>query len=140
MTIGNSLANGDSESFWDAAANGHLQFQRCAACGHVQFPPRHQCATCWAPDLRPLGSAGKGVVESFTIVRRAPLPEFRDKVPYAIASILLEEGPRMITNIVGEDALHVAIGDAVTVQFEQDAAGRILPQFRLERLPAASSL
>ncbi|GAB7551214.1 OB-fold domain-containing protein [Novosphingobium sp. 11B] len=133
MTMENGLANGDSSSFWNAAAHGRLEFQKCGACGHVQFPPRHQCATCWEVDLQPLESAGKGTVESFTIVRRAPLAEFRDKVPYAIASIRVQEGPRMITNILGNDALTVEIGDPVVVEFGQDANGRTLPQFRLAR-------
>lgn len=125
-----SLANGDSEGYFAAADEGRLVFQKCGKCGAVQFPPRHQCATCWETDLSWSESSGHGHVESFTVVRRAPLPAFRDKVPYVIASVVLDEGPRMITNIVGEGALETAIGDAVTATFEPDTHGNVLPMFR----------
>lgn len=125
------FANADSTGFWEAAGSGKLEFQHCRSCDHVQFPPRHQCARCWSDDVEPVRSSGRGVVESVTIVRRAPLAEFRDRVPYAIASIVCEEGPRMITNLVGDGALDARIGDAVAVCFETDADGNTLPQFRL---------
>jgi hypothetical protein len=54
----------------------------------------------------------------------------RGKVPYAVAAVLIEEGPRMMTNIVGHDSLDVQIGDVVAVAFEADLHGRVLPQFR----------
>lgn len=123
------LANGDSKEYFAAAAEGRLVFQKCAHCGALQFPPRHHCSTCWKADLGWTDSQGRGKVESFTIVRRAPLPTFRDKVPYVVVSVILEEGLRMITNLVGEDALAVRIGDPVTVTFEQRAEAT-LPQFR----------
>lgn len=130
MTDRGRLANGDSEPFWEGTRAGELRFQKCRDCGAVQFPPRHHCAICWEADLDWIVSGGHGVVESFTVVRRAPLPAFRDAVPYVVAAVALEEGPRMITNIFGEDALDVSIGDAVEVAFAEDAAGEVLPQFR----------
>ena len=125
-----SLANGDSAEYFSAAAEGRLVFQKCDHCGAVQFPPRHHCTTCWEADLTWAESTGKGKVETFTIVRRAPLPAFRDKVPYVVASIIVEEGPRMISNIIGDDALDVQIGDAVSVDFAPGAEGDTLPVFR----------
>ncbi len=125
------LANGDSNGFWAAAAEGRLEFQRCTACAHVQFPPRVQCGRCWHDALEPVISIGTGTIESVTVVRRAPLPAFRDRVPYAIVAVRTAEGPRMMSNLVGDRALDAAIGDAVTVVFEADAEGRVLPQFRL---------
>lgn len=125
-----TIANGDSRSYWRAAREGLLELQRCDACGHVQFPPRVQCAKCWSEAVAPFDASGKGTIESFTIVRRAPLPAFRDKVPYVIAAVTTEEGPRVIANLLGDDALDVLIGDAVEVVFEADANGDVLPQFR----------
>lgn len=124
------LVNGDSKQYFEAAAEGRLEFQKCRQCGAVQFPPRHHCATCWDADLEWIKSSGRGKVESFTIVRRAPLPAFREKPPYVVASVIVEEGPRMITNIIGDDALDVQIGDAVVVEFEKNAEDDVLPQFR----------
>lgn len=125
-----SLANGDSAEYFAAAAEGRLVFQKCNDCGAVQFPPRHHCTTCWEADLAWVDASGKGKVETFTIVRRAPLPIFRDKVPYVVASVIVEEGPRMITNIVGDGALDVQIGDAVSVSFEPSTEGETLPVFQ----------
>ncbi|MBW6418520.1 Zn-ribbon domain-containing OB-fold protein [Celeribacter sp. PS-C1] len=124
-------ANGDSMEYWKAAQEGRLIFQKCASCGEIQFPPRHHCASCWEADLGWTESSGLGEVESYTIVRRAPLPQLRDKVPYVVAAILVEEGPRMLTNLVGEDALNVAIGAKVKVVFQTDADDETLPQFQL---------
>lgn len=125
-----TLANGDSLEYWKGAEEGKLLFQKCNSCGAVQFPPRYHCATCWEADLDWSESAGTGTVETFTIVRRAPLPAFRDKVPYVVASIIVAEGPRMIATLIGEDALDVKIGDAVTVDYEKDPEGNTLPVFR----------
>ena len=68
-----TLANGDSAAYFQAAAEGRLVFQKCDHCNAVQFPPRHHCTTCWEADLSWVESAGKGRVETFTVVRRAPL-------------------------------------------------------------------
>ncbi|MCA0043367.1 Zn-ribbon domain-containing OB-fold protein [Celeribacter litoreus] len=128
--MASTLANGDSAPYFEGAEQGKLLFQKCTSCGEVQFPPRHHCAKCWEADLEWTESEGKGEVETFTIVRRAPLAAFRDKVPYVVASVIVSEGVRMIASLTGEDALDVAIGDAVTVDFAPDADGNTLPVFR----------
>ena len=125
-----NIENGDSKPYWDGVRRGQLLFQQCSSCGHVQFPPRQHCAKCWREDLVWTESSGLGTVESVTIVHRAPTPELRDKVPYAVATVLLKEGPRMVTNVVGPDALEVAINDDVRAVFVTDAVGRVLPQFQ----------
>lgn len=131
MSDASRLANGDSEAYWAGIQEGRLLFQKCNACGAVQFPPRHHCATCWAADLSWVESSGKGTIESFTIVRRAPLPAFRDKAPYVVVSVILAEGPRMITSLEGEGAEAAQIGDTVRVGFGDGSEGDRLPHFRL---------
>jgi uncharacterized OB-fold protein len=125
-----TLENGDSRAFWEGVKAGRLVLQKCRACGTVQFPPRFHCATCWARELENIDSRGVGSVESFTVVRRAPTAAYRESVPYVVAAITLEEGPRMITNVIGEDALSIQIGDAVVVEFTANPMGQELPQFR----------
>lgn len=68
-------------------------------------------------------------MHSFSIVRRASAPAFTSRVPYVIALIDLDEGPRMMANILGEDALTVAIGDRVKLSFEDRGDGALVPQF-----------
>ncbi len=131
MEAASRIANGDSQSYWQAAREGRLELQSCTECGHVQFPPRVQCASCWSDAIAPLTASGKGVIEGITVVRRAPLKEFRERAPYAIVAVTTEEGPRLVTNLVGEGALEAKIGDAVEVCFETNADGDVLPQFKL---------
>ncbi len=130
MTSESRFANGDSREYWAGAKRGKLVLQRCRACRAWQFPPRHHCAVCWEGEPEWAESSGTGSIESFTVVRRAPLPDFRDKVPYVVAAVLLDEGPRMITNLIGDDALDARIGDRVRVEFQDDGRGETLPQFR----------
>ncbi len=99
-------------------------------CGHVRFLPSHLCPRCWGTEVEWFAASGKGEVATFTIVHRAPSPEFAGRAPYVIALIDLEEGPRMMANILGDDALAVEIGDAVRVCFEERGDGAALPQFR----------
>ena len=122
------FVNADSKPYWSAAKEGRLVLQECADCGHVDFMPRHICPACWSDNRKWINAAGTGIIHSFSIVHRAPLPAFRDDCPYVVALIDLTEGARMMTNIVGEDALKVAIGDAVEICFEDRGYIR-LPQF-----------
>lgn len=124
------IPNADSQPYWDAAREHRLVIRKCNGCGALHFMPRFICPECWSEALEWVESAGKGRVHSFSIIRRAPLAAFGDKVPYVTALIELDEGPRMVTNIVGDDALSVAIGDTVTVSFEDRGDGAMLPQFK----------
>jgi uncharacterized protein len=120
----------DGRPFWEAAAAERLVLQRCRMCATVRFPPRHQCTRCWSPETEWIDASGRGEIESITVVRRAPTPAFRDRVPFALVAVSLTEGVRMITNLVGEGALDARIGDKVEVCFEPRANGA-LPQFKL---------
>jgi uncharacterized protein len=120
----------DGRPFWSAAAEGRLVLQRCSSCKKVRFPPRHQCPHCWSPDTVWIDAAGRGAIESITVVRRAPTPAYRDRLPYAIVAVALPEGVRMITNLVGRGSLEARIGDNVEVCFEKRPNGA-LPQFKL---------
>ena len=122
-------ANADSEEYWAAARDDRLLIRKCRSCGKTHFLPRHLCPACWSTDLEWIESSGHGTVHGFTIIRRASLPEFATRVPYVVALIDLKEGPRMMANILGEDALQTKIGDAVEVRFEARAEGTKIPQF-----------
>lgn len=91
--------------------------------------PRYLCPKCWSTDLDWVEASGKGVVHSFSIIRRAPSAAFADRVPYVVALIDLDEGPRMMANVVREGALDTRIGDRVRVVFEDRGEGSKIPQF-----------
>lgn len=124
-------SNGDSHSYWQAAADERLMLRKCDDCGEVHFMPRLLCPQCWSDKLSWFEATGRGSVHSFTVIRRASDPAFAHLCPYVVALIELEEGPRMMANILGEDALKTKIGKAVTVAFQQRQNDTKVPQFRL---------
>jgi uncharacterized OB-fold protein len=98
--------------FWEAAASGRLLVQRCEACGHRQFYPRAWCTECGAdPTWEEV--SGRGTVHTYTVIRQQGAKPFRNEIPYVVAMIELEEGPRMMGNITGCPVEDVAIGMAV---------------------------
>lgn len=123
------VVNPDSQAYWDGAREDRLLIRKCKSCGVTHFLPRYLCPACWSTELDWIPASGRGTVHSYTVIRRAPLAEFVDKVPYVVALIDLEEGPRMMANILGEDALNTRIGDRVEVRFESRGENAKVPQF-----------
>ena len=127
-------SNADSKPYWDAARERRLVIRKCKACAAVHFMPRHLCPHCWSDQLEWIDAKGGGTVQSFSIVHRASDPAFAARVPYVVAMIDLDEGPRMCSNILGEDALGVRIGERVQLTFEDRGDGALLPQFQRMKL------
>lgn len=111
------VANADSHPYWSAAREQRLVIRRYRDCSTLHFMPRHLCPHCWSDQLEWVDAKGTGRIHSFTVVRRASDPAFASLVPYVMALIDLDEGPRMMANILGSDALSSAIGDRVQVTF-----------------------
>ena len=123
------VANADSLPYWNAARERKLVIRKCRSCGALHFMPRFLCPECWSDQLEWVQAKGTGSVHSFSIICRASSPAFVGEVPYVIALIDLDEGPRMMANVLGDDALCVAIGDRVQVTFEDRGDGALIPQF-----------
>jgi uncharacterized OB-fold protein len=122
------IADAVTEPFWQGCRDGQLLLQHCESCGAWQFYPRVVCVTCMAtaPSWKP--ASGLGTVYSTTVARRAVNPAFADRVPIVVALIDLDEGPRMLTNIVAGSG-DVTIGDRVRVVFIEVDSGVVLPMF-----------
>ena len=121
----------DSAVYWDAARRHELVLQRCNSCHRFRFYPRSVCPHCLSDEFEWQTASGRGHIYSFTVIHRSPSPAFRDRVPYVLALVELEEGVRMMTNIVGCDPEAVAIGEAVEVTFDDVTDEVTLPKFRL---------
>lgn len=90
----------ETRHFWDGCREGELRLQRCTDCdGEAYFPPRPFCPKCGSRKVEVFKATGRGVLWSYVINHR-PRPDMGDQ-PYAIAVVKLEEGPKMMTNIVG---------------------------------------
>jgi uncharacterized OB-fold protein len=121
----------DSESFWNAARAGRLQIQRCKDCTRHIFYPRVLCPNCHSDRLELVTSAGTGTVYSYTIARRPASPAFAAQVPYVVVLVDLDEGVRMLSNLIVDDLTAVRIGARVRVRFEDVTDTVALPLFEL---------
>lgn len=89
----------ETQEFWDGTAAGELRLQRCRSCEVFYFPPRPFCPHCLGDDVVWVRTKGRGRLYSYVINHRPP-PAFGTE-PYAIAIVELDEGPRLMSNIVG---------------------------------------
>jgi uncharacterized OB-fold protein len=119
----------ETASFWAATLEGTLLLQRCSGCGRAGYYPRFVCANCHSTDLVDFEASGRGTIYSYTITTRGIL-EYADVGSYVLAMVALDEGPKMITNIVECDPTELAIGQPVEVVFFDTGAGAALPRFR----------
>ena len=111
----------DTRDFWAGTLEKEFRYQQCDQCEKIVFYPRRHCTGCTSGTLRWKVSRGKGTVYTYSVVRQSYHPFFRNRVPYAVAWIDMDEGPRILSNIVGvENALEdVQIGMKVEVEWEE---------------------
>jgi uncharacterized OB-fold protein len=125
--------NAETKPYWDATLEGKLMLKKCNACSTVNWYPRTLCPACGSFDTAWIQASGRGTIYTFAITRRGQ-GAYASAAPYVLAYVELEEGPRMMTNIVDCDVDAINIGDAVEVVFHDTGAGAALPRFR----PASS--
>lgn len=126
-----SPANPLTRPFWEAAKKHKLVMQQCTKCKRFHWLPVPRCQTCGG-DLQWNELSGKGSVYTYTIVNRVVRnKQFADRVPYVVAMVELNEGPRFIAPVQTEELEKVKIGTRVEVTFEDVDASTSLPRFKL---------
>ena len=118
----------DSEPFWRATKDHRLTYQTCNACKEVVFYPKSHCTRCGSPDLKWNDSKGEGVLYTYSVVRANRSPLFRDDVPYTVAYVDLDEGFRIMTNVIDVAPEQVKIGMRLKVKWD-DQEEVALPYF-----------
>jgi uncharacterized OB-fold protein len=126
-------ATNDTAAFWEAAKQERLIIQNCQDCGNKQHYPRAFCISCLSDNFEWLPASGRGIIHTFTICHVPGHPAMAERVPYPMALIDLEEGVRMLAEIVGKHRMTLAVGECVEVVFEHRSDGVSLPQFRLSK-------
>jgi uncharacterized OB-fold protein/acyl dehydratase len=106
----------DNAFWWEGVKAGKLRIQRCGGCGTLRHPPRPMCPRCQSLDWDTVESSGKGVVYSFVVSHYPQVPAF--DYPLAIGLIELEEGTRLVSNVIDIDPADVHVGMPVEVVFE----------------------
>jgi hypothetical protein len=120
----------ESRGYWEACRRHEFVLQRCRACSTVRHYPRALCPACLSADTEWLRASGRATVYSFTVMHQNQAPGFRDRLPYVLAVVELDEGIRILTNIVECPVESVRIGMPVEVVFEDLSDEVALPQFR----------
>jgi hypothetical protein len=122
----------ETAHFWEGTRQAEIRLQRCTACDQVYFPPRPFCPQCASRDVHVFAASGRASLYSYVIHQR-PAPGFEP--PYAIAVVELEEGPRMMTNIVGvpQTPEALVLDMPLEVSFERIDDEIALPLFRPRR-------
>ena len=125
----------ETREFWDGARAGELRLQRCRACARAYFPPRPFCPRCASRDVETFRASGRATLYSYVIHHRAA-PGFVP--PYSIAVVQLEEGPRMMTNVidVAQTPQALQLDMALEVVFQRMSDEIHLPLFRPARSAA----
>jgi uncharacterized protein len=123
----------DTKHFWEGAQAGELRYQTCNDCKRVNFYPTAHCQNCGSSSLSWNVSKGEGEVYTFSVVMQNRIPGFQELGAYAIAYVDLDEGFRMLTNVLvdGDPTQLVKIGQRVKVEFEKQDSGEYpVPVFR----------
>ena len=122
-TIPDPMPSPETQEFWDRAAEGTFLVRFCTDCGRAHWYPRTKCPLCHSLNTEWRPGSGKGTIYSYSIMRRVP-------VPYVLAYVTLDEGPRMMTNIVDCDPETLEVGQPVRLVFRDSASGMKVPLFR----------
>ncbi|MCU1456524.1 MAG: hypothetical protein JWL73_616 [Actinomycetia bacterium] len=117
----------DNRGFWEAAHDGRLVSQQCSGCGQLRHPPRPMCPYCHSIEHELVELAGTGTVYSYAILHHPQHPAFS----YPVIAVLvdLDEGVRLLSNLVGVEPGDVHIDMPVRVTFDETEAGMAVPVF-----------
>jgi uncharacterized OB-fold protein len=121
----------ETERFWQAAVDGEFLLRECEECGLTYYYPRNHCPDCLSPNVRWREADGTGEVYSYTITEQVPnCPD--DELPLVIGYVELDEGPRVLTNIVNCDPDSIGVGARVSARYRPTEEDNIaIPVFEL---------
>ena len=116
----------DSKPFWDGLRERRLMLPYCSDCGKPHLPPGPVCPFCFSERLEWRQASGRGRISTWTVVHKTWFPDFAAEIPYNVAQVELEEGPRLTTGIVGLANDELKVGLPVAIDFGDTT----LPRFR----------
>lgn len=128
----------DTQPFWDAARDGRFLLRRCADCGRPHHYPRPFCPYCWSEDVPWEDASGRATLYTYSTVFLNDLPPFGDQVPYVAAVVDLEEGPRVMTQIVDAEPAELHLGMPLEVVFRPLTDEITAPYFRPSHRPGGN--
>lgn len=122
----------ENRMFWEGCQAGELRLQACMNCGHI----RHlspACPQCLGFEHEWVAGSGKGTIYSWIVVHQRYNRAFEEELPYNVTIIELDEGPRLITALVGIENDEIKAGTRVEVVFEKISDDITLPKFKMTK-------
>jgi uncharacterized OB-fold protein len=125
----------DSADFWAGLAQGEIRLPKCGSCGTIWFPPTPGCPVCGSTDRSTVVVEPHGRIYSWVVVHRSLTPEFDDELPYVVATVELDDGPKLFARLLqveidriepemGVSAVFYTVGEQWLLGFEPDAASK----------------
>jgi uncharacterized protein len=124
------IADEETAPYWQGAREGRLRVKRCRPCDRPFFYPRTYCPSCGSSDTDWVDVSGRGTIYSYTVIAHHDVAPFKDWLPYVVALVELDEGPRLVTNIIGCAPNEVTVGRRVEVVFDRVDESVTLPKFK----------
>jgi uncharacterized OB-fold protein len=116
--------------YWDGLKNHQLRLQKCASCATIWSPPAPLCPRCWSREIVWTDLSGRGRVNSWVVFHQSYFRGFEGELPYNVAEVELDEGPRLLTNLVGVDNAAIRAGMRVEIVFDEVTEAITLAKFR----------
>jgi uncharacterized OB-fold protein len=120
----------ESKPYWQGLRERRLMIPQCEDCRRFWFPPSLLCQHCSSPNWSWREASGRGRVYSYVVYHRVYHPGFADEVPYAVAVVALDEGPRMISNVVGVAPDQIVCDMPVEITYIDITEDRTIPKFK----------
>lgn len=121
----------ETQDFWSATSDGELSLGECNACSSQFHYPRGHCPDCFSDNVEITAAAGTGTIYSHTKMESVPgWPE--EALPLRLAMVELDEGPRLLTNLVDSDPDEIRVGAPVEVVFQETEADLAVPTFTVQ--------
>jgi uncharacterized OB-fold protein len=119
-----------NKPYWDGLKNRELRLQRCDECGAIWYPPSPLCPACWSRKFTWTRLSGRGRVSSWVVFHQSYFRGYDDALPYNVAEVQLDEGPRLLTNLIGVANDHIRAGMPVEVVFDDVTPEITLAKFK----------
>lgn len=119
-----------NKPYWDGLKNRELRMQRCDECGRIWYPPSPLCPGCWSRKFTWTRLSGRGHVNSWVVFHQSYFRGYDDELPYNVAEVQLDEGPRLLTNLVDIADDRIRAGMPVEIVFDDVTSEITLAKFK----------
>jgi uncharacterized OB-fold protein len=119
-----------NQPYWDALKRRELRMQKCDGCGRIWYPPSPLCPGCWSRKFTWTQLSGRGKINTWVIFHQAYFHSYEQDIPYNVVEVELDEGPRILTNLIGLPNGDIRAGLPVEIVFDDVTDEITLAKFK----------